>query len=80
MKHKKNSHYEIPTGKELASNNDVSSNENNFMPFPEEIARKAYFAYVNAGSLQGHEVQHWLDAEAWLIKERDRNRVHGFRN
>jgi hypothetical protein len=49
-----------------------------FVPSPDEVARRAYFTYVNQGSLQGHEVQHWLVAEAELTAERNRPQVHGF--
>jgi len=49
-------------------------------PSPDEVARKAYFSYVNQGSPQGHEVQHWLKAEAELIKERNLAKVYLFRN
>jgi hypothetical protein len=59
---------------------DLSQNEINFAPSPDEVARKAYFSYVNQGSSQGHEVQHWLAAEAELIAERNRTRTHGFHN
>ena len=31
----------------------------------------AYFNYVNQGSLPGHDMQHWLDAEAQLLAERN---------
>jgi hypothetical protein len=58
----------------------LSQNEINFTPSPDEVARKAYFTYVNQGSPQGHEVQHWLQAEAELIKERNLTRTHLFRN
>ena len=51
-----------------------------FVPSPEEVARRAYFSYVNQGSLPGHEVQHWLEAEAQLLAERNQTRVHGFHN
>jgi hypothetical protein len=51
-----------------------------FTPSPDEVARKAYFAYENEGSRPGHEVQHWLKAEADLIAERNLTRVHGFHN
>jgi len=44
------------------------------------VARRAYFNYQNAGSLPGHEVQHWLQAEADLIAERSRTRIPGFHN
>jgi hypothetical protein len=49
-----------------------------FTPAPDEVARKAYFVYENEGSQPGHEVQHWLKAEAELIAERNLTRVHGF--
>jgi DUF2934 family protein len=38
---------------------------------PDEVARKAYFFYVNECSPQGRDVQHWLDAEAALTEERN---------
>ena len=49
-------------------------------PSTDEVARKAYFTYVNQGSRPGHEVQHWLDAEAELIAERNLTPIHGFHN
>jgi hypothetical protein len=55
-----------------------SQNEINFTPSPDEVARRAYFTYVNQGSPQGHEVQHWLQAEAELLAERNRTRSHEF--
>ena len=57
-----------------------SPDEINFTPVPDEVARRAYFSYVNQGSRPGHEVQHWLKAEADLIAERDKTRHHGFHN
>ena len=58
----------------------LNQNEIDFVPAPDEVARKAYFSYVNQGSLPGHDVQHWLKAEAELIAERKLTRVHGFHN
>jgi hypothetical protein len=58
----------------------ADKNEIYFAPAPDEVARKAYFAYENQGSQPGHEVQHWLKAEADLIAERNQTRVHGFHN
>ena len=57
-----------------------NQNEIDFAPLPDEVARKAYFSYENEGSLPGHDVQHWLAAEAELIAERKLTRVHGFHN
>ena len=51
-----------------------------FAPSADEVARRAYFSYVNHGSLPGHDVQHWLVAEAELLAERNGTRVHGFHN
>lgn len=59
---------------------DLDQDEIDFVSSPDEVARRAYFSYVNTGSLPGHEVQHWLAAEAELIAERNRTRVHGFHN
>jgi hypothetical protein len=54
--------------------------EASFVPTPDEVARRAYFTYVNQGSSNGHDVQHWLAAEAELISERELTRTHGFHN
>jgi hypothetical protein len=59
---------------------DPNQSGNDFVPSPDEVARRAYFSYVNQGSLPGHEVQHWLEAEAQLLAERQLTRVHGFHN
>jgi hypothetical protein len=45
-----------------------------FTPAPDEVAKKAYFSYVNEGSESGHDVQHWLAAEAQLITEHNQPR------
>jgi hypothetical protein len=81
MKHHKLSKTQqavIAPGQTPAAGTDQA--EINFTPSPDEVARKAYFAYENQGSQPGHEVQHWLKAEADLIAERNRTRVHGFHN
>ena len=51
-----------------------------FAPSADEVARRAYFSYVNEGSPHGRDVQHWLAAEAELLAERNLTRVHGFHN
>ncbi|HEV2694369.1 MAG TPA: DUF2934 domain-containing protein [Verrucomicrobiae bacterium] len=58
----------------------LTKNEAEFIPSPDEVARRAYFAYENQGSFEGHDVQHWLAAEADLIAERKLTRTHGFHN
>jgi hypothetical protein len=59
---------------------DLNQNKMDFAPSADEVARRAYFSYVNQGSLPGHDVQHWLEAEAQLLAERNLTRVHGFHN
>jgi hypothetical protein len=59
---------------------DPNPNEVEFAPSADEVARRAYFSYVNQGSRQGYDVQHWLAAEAEVLAERNLTRVHGFHN
>ena len=58
----------------------MSQEEIDFIPSPDEVARRAYFAFENQGSQEGHEVQHWLTAEAELIAEHQLTRTHQFHN
>lgn len=62
------------------TNSNQNQNEVDFVPSPEEVSRRAYFSYVNQGSLSGHEVQHWLEAETQLIAERKLTRTHSRHN
>ncbi|MBP9903017.1 MAG: DUF2934 domain-containing protein [Verrucomicrobiota bacterium] len=81
MKHHKFTHPKTPPAANtpsLVATEDVDQNEIDFVPAADEVARRAYFSYVNQGSLPGHEVQHWLAAEAELIAERNLTRIHGF--
>jgi len=80
MKHKKFSENQKPANGSQSATADLSHNKIDFVPSPDEVARKAYFSYVNQGSSQGHEVQHWLKAEAELLTERNLTRTHGFHN
>ena len=83
MKHNQSSqeHNQKPPGDPRpAGSVDLNQKEADLAPSPDEVARKAYFSYVNQGSLPGHDVQHWLEAEAELIAERKLTRVHGFHN
>lgn len=83
MKHQKNSN--VPSQTPASPTRPPAVTEPgqeavDFAPEPDEVARRAYFSYVNKGAPQGQHVQHWLDAEAELIAERNRTRVHGFHN
>jgi hypothetical protein len=85
MKHNNHTHHQDQTHKpadtaQPAAVAGMTIAEANFTPAPEEVARKAYFTYVNEGSRDGHEVQHWLQAEAELIAERKLTRTHAFHN
>jgi len=68
------------SARQPAARADLKRNEVDFAPSADEVARRAYFSYENEGSLPGHDVQHWLAAEAELIAERKLTRVHGFHN
>jgi len=63
-----------------AAAKELDTQAKDYAPSPDEVARKAYFSYENEGSRPGRDVQHWLAAEAELIAERNRTRVHGFHN
>jgi hypothetical protein len=76
MKNEKFSQYKTVLDNSRSAAADL--NQIDFSPSTEEVARRAYFSYVNEGSRPGHDVQHWLAAEAHLLAERDRTRVHGF--
>ena len=81
MKHKEfpRSQNQKPAGASRATAiADLKTNETHFAPSPDEVARRAYFTYVNEGSQPGNAVQHWLAAEAQLLAERNLTRVHGF--
>jgi hypothetical protein len=83
MKHNKSTQNQDPkpaNAAQPAAAVNLSQAETNFTPSPDEVARRAYFTYVNQGSQPGHEVQHWLAAEAELTAERNLTRVHGFHN
>jgi hypothetical protein len=83
MRHKKlsNNRNRTPASESRPTvGDDLNQGGADFTPSPDEVARRAYFSYVNQGSLPGHDVQHWLDAEAHLLAERNLTRVHGFHN
>jgi hypothetical protein len=81
MKHNNYSqNQKLASAPQQAAAVNLNQNEIDFATSPDEVARKAYFSYVNQGSRPGHEVQHWLEAEAHLLAERNRTRVHGFHN
>ena len=83
MKHNKFSHHQhqAPASPSLPTAAvDLDQSAIDFVPSPDEVARRAYLNYVNQGAQPGHDVQHWLAAEAQLIAERNLTRVHGFHN
>jgi hypothetical protein len=83
MKHTKSSHHQTQTPANASPPTaavDLAQSATGFVPSPDEVARRAYLNYVNQGAQPGHDVQHWLAAEAQLIAERNLTRVHGFHN
>jgi hypothetical protein len=59
---------------------DLNPSKDDFAPPAGEVAIRAYFSYVNQGSLPGHDVQHWLEAEVQVLAEHNLTRAHGFHN
>ncbi|MFZ0828028.1 MAG: DUF2934 domain-containing protein [Verrucomicrobiia bacterium] len=49
---------------------DLNPGGIDFAPSADEVAKRAYFNYMNQGSLPGYEVKHWLEAEEQLLAER----------
>jgi len=40
-------------------------------PSRDEVAKEAYFIYLNQGCPQGQDMHHWLEAEAHVLKARN---------
>ena len=81
MKHKKHSPGQNPASAAApVTAAPLNQNEINFVPASDEVARRAYFSYVNQGASDGHEVQHWLGAERQMLAERNLTRTHGIHN
>lgn len=83
MKHNNHSQdqpHKPANGAQSKSTASLNSANIDFTPGPDEVARRAYFTYVNQGSPDGCDVQHWLQAESELIAERKLTRAHGFQD
>jgi hypothetical protein len=83
MKHKNFSQDQNPKpagAPRSAAVEELNQNKIDFAPSADEAARKACFSYVSQGSLPGHDVQPWLEAEAQLLAERNLTRAHGLHN
>jgi len=61
-----------------AATAEFKPNEVDFVASANEVARRAYFNYLNQGSFPGQDVQNWLAAETELIAECNTSRVHGY--
>ncbi len=83
MKHRnsfQNPNQKPPGPARLMTSEVLDQEAMDFVPSPDEVARKAYFNYQNEGLQPGRDVEHWLSAEADLIADRNLTRVHGFHN
>jgi hypothetical protein len=83
MKHNRHPHQQgqkLEIGARVAAADLLCQTPIDFVPSPDEVARRAYLNYVNQGAQPGHDVQHWLEAEKQLLAERNLTRVHGSRN
>jgi hypothetical protein len=56
----------------------LNQNEKNFAPAPDAVVMRAYFIDLSQGSLLGHNLQHWLEADEQLRAERNRMLIHIF--
>jgi len=63
----KNASQKIAIAPESTAGADMSRPNSASAPSPNSIARLAYSIYQNQGSQPGHEVKHWLEAEAQLF-------------
>jgi hypothetical protein len=66
----------IPPHSSMASH--LNQNETEVAPAAEAVAKRAYFIYLNQGSLPGHDLHYWLEAEAQLRAGRNRPLIRGF--
>jgi hypothetical protein len=57
-------------GSRLTAAEDLKQDKIKYALSPDEVARRAYFSYLNQGSSPGHEVRHWLEAEKQMLAER----------
>ncbi len=44
----------------------------------EEISTRAYYSFVDQGCIHGNDIEHWLNAEAKFLAERNLTRTHGY--
>jgi hypothetical protein len=82
MKHKtfcQDKNQKPPAPSPTAATKESEREARDFVPSPDELARKAYFSYENEGSRPGRDVQHWLAAEAELTAERNLNWIFHLR-
>jgi hypothetical protein len=72
MKHNKtlqNQRQEPANALPPATKADLHPVKKEFKPRADDVATRAYFSFVNQGSLPGHDVQHWLEAEVQILAE-----------
>ncbi len=47
----------------------LTQSKTDFKLEAEAVAKRAYFNYINEGSIPGRDEKHWLEAEAHLLAE-----------
>lgn len=78
MKHNKHLRHEVAVAaRSLATSTNSNQTEVNFQSSQDEVARRAYLIYLQQGSPQGQDLQHWFAAEAQTINasQTDRNEI-----
>jgi hypothetical protein len=75
VKHKKIARAPISKTPGTSPAEKVKPGDADFAAATSVPAKKSYSSHVNQGFSQGHEAQHWLEAEAKLNAERKLHRV-----
>jgi len=61
-----------------AAGGELNQNKIDLHPAPYDVAARAYSHYEKGGFRHGFDMDHWLNAEAELLAERNRTRTHGY--
>ena len=48
---------------------EISPMDRNYVPSREEVAKRAYYIFLNQGGYNGSDLDHWLEAELQLFAE-----------
>ena len=52
-----------------SSSAEISPMDRSYVPPKDEVAKRAYFIFLNRGGYNGADLDHWLEAELQLFAE-----------